>query len=126
MCSILIHSITLIYSLLLFWRTATRQPLSVTLRAVCKNEIMCNYYWHQISQHEVKQSLHSVMKVMMKIWVPCPRNTDSNMPFLGGRNTSPCTCFHPDSSCASSWGGREPDSNTAAVTIKEVLDIYKL
>ncbi|TNN72761.1 hypothetical protein EYF80_017045 [Liparis tanakae] len=42
----------------------------------------------------------------MKIWVPCPRNTDSNMPFLGGRNTSPCTCFHPDSSCASSWEGR--------------------
>ncbi|PWA18678.1 hypothetical protein CCH79_00005662 [Gambusia affinis] len=46
----------------------------------------------------------SVMKVMMKIWVPCPRNTDSSIPFLGGRKTSPCTCFHPDSSCASSWG----------------------
>lgn len=59
---------------------------------------------------DVKQRLQRVMKVMMKIWVPCPRNTDSNMPFLGGRKTSPCTCFQPDSSCASSCGGRKTAS----------------
>lgn len=46
--------------------------------------------------------LQRVMKVMMKIWVPCPRKTDRSMPILGGLNTSPWTCFQPDSSWASS------------------------
>lgn len=41
---------------------------------------------------------HKVTNVMMKIWVPEPRNTDRSMPFLGGLKTSPWTSFHPNSS----------------------------
>ncbi len=49
-----------------------------------------------------RMHLQRVMKVMMKTWVPCPRKTDRSMPILGGLNTSPCTCFQPDSSWTSS------------------------
>lgn len=47
--------------------------------------------------------LQRVTNVMMKICVPDPRKTESSMPLRGGRNTSPCTSFQPNSSWASSW-----------------------
>lgn len=72
------------------------------------------YYWP-----DMERRLHRVMKVIMKIWVPCPRNTDNSIPFLGGRKTSPCTCFQPDSSWASSCG-RDAGSKSERGTVEEV------
>lgn len=45
-----------------------------------------------------RKDLHRVTRVMIKIWVPEPRKTDSSIPFLGGLKTSPWTSFHPNSS----------------------------
>lgn len=47
--------------------------------------------------------LPRVMNIMKKIWTPLPLSTASNMPFLGGLNTSPWTSFQPNSSWASSY-----------------------
>lgn len=35
-------------------------------------------------------------------WEPVPTSTDSAMGNGGTLNTSPCTCFHPDSSMSAS------------------------
>lgn len=39
-----------------------------------------------------------VTSVIQKTWQPEPRRTDNNIPLRGGRNTSPCTNFQPNSS----------------------------
>lgn len=39
---------------------------------------------------------------MQRIWLPLPTKTLSSMARRGGRNTSPCTSFQPNYSCASS------------------------
>ena len=44
-----------------------------------------------------------VMTVMKNICSPFPTKTDKSIPLRGGRNTSPWTSFHPNSSCASSY-----------------------
>lgn len=54
--------------------------------------------------------IQRVTKVMMKIWVPDPRKTDSSIPFRGGRKTSPWTSFQPNSSWASSLRSKERGS----------------
>ncbi|KAG5460314.1 MAG: hypothetical protein BJ554DRAFT_7654 [Olpidium bornovanus] len=40
---------------------------------------------------------------MQKSWAPVPAMTERSIGFAGGRNTSPWTSFHPESSCTSSW-----------------------
>ena len=54
------------------------------------------------SNGSTSADLLRVMQVIISSWKPFPRNTDSSMPLVGGLNTSPCTSFHPNSSCASS------------------------
>ena len=49
----------------------------------------------------------SDMTTMTRSCPPLPTHTESNMEKVGGRNTSPCTSFHPKSSWISSWGGEE-------------------
>ena len=43
-----------------------------------------------------------VTNVMTRSWTPVPTYTESSAGAGGGRKTSPCTSFHPVSSCASS------------------------
>lgn len=45
-----------------------------------------------------KQANANVTNVIQNTCTPDPRNTDNNIPFLGGLNTSPCTSFQPNSS----------------------------
>ena len=49
------------------------------------------------------------MTVIQHICTPFPLSTANIIPFLGGRNTSPCTNFQPNSSWASSWNYRKFD-----------------
>ncbi len=44
----------------------------------------------------------SVTRKVMAIWQPLPTSTDRSITDEGARNTSPCTSFQPNSSCASS------------------------
>lgn len=39
---------------------------------------------------------------MLRTWAPEPTRTERKRGMAGARNTSPCTSFHPVSSCASS------------------------
>ena len=47
-----------------------------------------------------------MMRTMLKICIPEPRNTLSSIGWAGGRNTSPWTSFHPVSSNVSSYKRR--------------------
>lgn len=48
--------------------------------------------------------LPNVMNVIIRICEPDPRRTDNSIPFLGERNTSPWSDFHPvNSTCAASY-----------------------
>lgn len=71
--------------------------------------------------HKDSKDVQRVTKVMMKIWVPEPRKTDSSIPFLGGRKTSPWTSFHPNSSWASSWRERWTHEHEVIIAVGRVL-----
>lgn len=47
--------------------------------------------------------LHITMKTIKNNWTPDPNNAVNNRVCRGGRKTSPCTNFHPDSSKISSY-----------------------
>lgn len=49
-------------------------------------------------ERKPRQAKTRATMLMMRICMPVPTHTDSNMMAVGGRNTSPCTSFHPKSS----------------------------
>ena len=51
----------------------------------------------------IKSISPNVKNTIINIWVPQPNMTDNNIPFFGGRKTSPWTNFQPNSSWASSY-----------------------
>lgn len=83
-----------------------------------------------VKNQEYNKDIQRVTKVIMEIWLPEPRKTDSSIPFLGGRKTSPWTNFHPNSSWASSWRrkqiSRYDENNTSCVMFQSYHDCLYL
>ena len=71
------------------------------------------WWWSGHVQHRAwRLDSQMVMRAMKKTWIPAPTNAVSSSVWRGGRNTSPCTSFHPVSSTVSSY-----QTHTHTITI---------